>query len=39
VAEWLRSPPFTREGLGSISRVGKLDSGFHPSEFGQIGSN
>jgi len=39
VAEWLQSPPLTREDLGSIPRDGKLDSGFHPSEVGKMSCN
>ena len=36
VAEWLRSPPLMRKGLGSTPRAGKLDSGYHPSEEQQL---
>ena len=36
VAEWLRSPPLMRESLGSTPGAGKLDSGYHPSEVGEI---
>ena len=39
VAEWLRSPPLMREGLGSTPKAGKLDSGYHPSEVGEMSSN
>ena len=39
VAEWLRSPPLMREGLGSTPGAGKIDSGYHPSEVGEMSSN
>jgi Endonuclease-reverse transcriptase len=39
VAEWIRSPPLTREGSGSIPGTGKLDSGFHPFGVGKMSSS
>jgi len=33
------APPLPRECLGSISRAGTLDSGYHPSKVGEMSSN
>ena len=39
VAEGMPSPPLMREGLGSTPGAGKLNTGYHPSEVGEMSSN